>query len=76
MELLWAWINDRKLLVKGEGDLILQGQLPTKGLAADMTPHEAFYGRKPDMGLARVWGCMVQYREPAGPTHKLLPRKE
>ncbi|CAI5952689.1 unnamed protein product [Closterium sp. NIES-64] len=39
-----------------------------------MTPHEAFYGRKPNLGFARVWGSMVQYREPAGPDHKLLPK--
>ncbi|CAI5498604.1 unnamed protein product [Closterium sp. Naga37s-1] len=53
-----------------------KGRLPTKGLAADMTPHEAFYGRKPNMGFARVWGCMAQYREPVGPDHKLLPRSK
>ncbi|CAI5961588.1 unnamed protein product [Closterium sp. NIES-65] len=49
-------------------------RLPTKGLQADMTPHKAFYGRKPNLGFARVWGSMVQYREPAGPDHKLLPK--
>ncbi|CAI5994383.1 unnamed protein product [Closterium sp. NIES-64] len=51
-----------------------KNRLPTKGLRADMTSHEAFYGRKPNLGFARVWGSMVQYREPAGPDHKLLPK--
>ncbi|CAI5521979.1 unnamed protein product [Closterium sp. Naga37s-1] len=60
-------------LKEGDGS---KGRLPTKGLAADMTPHEAFYGRKPNMGFARVWGCMAQYREPVGPDHKLLPRSK
>ncbi|CAI5994708.1 unnamed protein product [Closterium sp. NIES-65] len=60
-------------LKEGDGS---KGMLPTKGLAADMTPHEAFYGRKPNMGFARVWGCMAQYREPVGPDHKLLPRSK
>ncbi|CAI5946738.1 unnamed protein product [Closterium sp. NIES-64] len=39
-----------------------------------MTPHEAFYGRKPNLGFARVWGSMVQYREPAGLDNKLLSK--
>ncbi|CAI5533166.1 unnamed protein product [Closterium sp. Naga37s-1] len=60
-------------LKEGDGS---KGRLPTKGLAADTTPHEAFYGRKPNMGFVRVWGCMAQYREPAGPDHKLLPRSK
>ncbi|CAI5501606.1 unnamed protein product [Closterium sp. Naga37s-1] len=60
-------------LNEGDGS---KGRLSTKGLAADMTPHEAFYGRKPNMGFARVWGCMAQYREPVGPDHKLLPRRK
>ncbi|CAI5999709.1 unnamed protein product [Closterium sp. NIES-65] len=45
-----------------------------KGLAADVTPHEAFYKRKPNLEFLRVWGCMTQYGEAAGPDHKLLPR--
>ncbi|GJP81254.1 hypothetical protein CLOP_g11416 [Closterium sp. NIES-67] len=74
-------LADSGLPLKFWGDALgmacwVKNRLPTKGLAADMTPHEAFYGRKPNMGLARVWGCMVQYREPAGPTHKLLPRSK
>ncbi|CAI5936111.1 unnamed protein product [Closterium sp. NIES-64] len=60
-------------LKEGDGS---KRRLPTKGLAADMTPHEAFYRRKPNMGFARVWGCMAQYREPVGPDHKLLPRSK
>ncbi|CAI7855694.1 unnamed protein product [Closterium sp. NIES-54] len=52
----------------------LKKLLPTKGLAADITPHEAFYKRKPNLEFIRVWGCMPQYREAAGPDHKLLPR--
>ncbi|CAI7897863.1 unnamed protein product, partial [Closterium sp. NIES-53] len=28
----------------------------------------------PSLEFLRVWGCMTQYREPAGPDHKLLPR--
>ncbi|CAI7789102.1 unnamed protein product [Closterium sp. NIES-54] len=50
--------------------------LPTKAFAADMTPHEAFYGRKPNMGFVRVWGCMARYREPTGLNHKILPRNK
>ncbi|CAI7860139.1 unnamed protein product [Closterium sp. NIES-53] len=52
----------------------MKNRLPTTGLAADITPHEAFYHRKPSLEFLRVWGCMTQYREPAGPDHKLLPR--
>ncbi|GJP63816.1 hypothetical protein CLOP_g20858 [Closterium sp. NIES-67] len=52
----------------------LKNRMPTKGLAADITPYEAFYKRKPNLGFLRVWGCMVQYREPTGPDHKLLSR--
>ncbi|CAI7805543.1 unnamed protein product [Closterium sp. NIES-53] len=74
-------LADSGLPLKYWGDALgmacwVKNRLPTKGRAADMTPHEAFYGRKPNMGFARVWGCMAQYREPVGPDHKLLPRSK
>ncbi|CAI5949631.1 unnamed protein product [Closterium sp. NIES-65] len=74
-----SMLADSGLPLKFWGDALAmacwsKNRLPTKGLQADMTPHEAFYGRKPNLGFARVWGSMVQYREPAGPDHKLLPK--
>ncbi|CAI7840672.1 unnamed protein product, partial [Closterium sp. NIES-53] len=74
-----SMLADSKLPLTYWGDALgmacwLKNRLPTKGLAAEMTPHEAFYKRKPNLKFLRVWGCMTQYSPPAGANHKLLPR--
>ena len=35
----------------------LRNRLPTSTLPANVTPFEAFYGKKPDLSHLRVWGC-------------------
>ncbi|CAI7807960.1 unnamed protein product [Closterium sp. NIES-54] len=74
-----SMLADSKLPLTYWGDALgmacwLKNRLPTKGLAAEMTPYDAFYKRKPDLKFLRVWGCMTQYRPPTGADHKLLPR--
>ncbi|CAI7755429.1 unnamed protein product [Closterium sp. NIES-54] len=74
-----SMIADSKLPLTYWGDALgmacqLKNRLPTKGLVADKKPHEAFYKRKPNLKFLQVWGCMTQYRPPAGADHKLLPR--
>ena len=32
-------------------------RLFTSALPEDSTPHEAFFGSKPDLSMLRVWGC-------------------
>jgi len=44
------------------GDAVLTVQyvcnrVPTSTLPLDKTPHEVFYGKKPDLSHLRVWGC-------------------
>ncbi|CAI7870734.1 unnamed protein product [Closterium sp. NIES-54] len=79
LESVRSMLSDSGLPLSYWGDALgmacwLKNRLPTTGLAADITPHEAFYHRKPSLEFLRVWGCMTQYRELAGPDHKLLPR--
>ncbi|CAI7825283.1 unnamed protein product, partial [Closterium sp. NIES-53] len=74
-----SMLADSKLPLTYWGDALgmacwLKNRLPTKGLTTEMTPHEAFYKRKPNLKFLRVWGCMTQYRPPARADHKLLPR--
>ena len=36
---------------------LVRNRVPTSTLPLDQTPHEAFYGTKPDLSHLRVWGC-------------------
>ncbi|CAI7879758.1 unnamed protein product [Closterium sp. NIES-53] len=79
LEGMRSLLADSNLTLHYWGDALgmecwLKNRLPTKGLAAYITPHEAFYKRKPNLEFLCVWGCMMQYQEAAGSDHKLLPR--
>ncbi|CAI7890883.1 unnamed protein product [Closterium sp. NIES-53] len=42
----------------------LKNRRPTIALPSGITPFEAWHGKKPDVSMLRVFGCMAQYRIP------------
>ena len=51
------------------GDAILYtthilNQVPTRALAGDLTPHEAFIGNKPSIAHLRIFGCKAHVHVP------------
>ena len=43
----------------------LRNRLPTNTHGGKMTPYEAWYGRRPDLGHLRTYGCLVHARIPS-----------
>ena len=52
----------------------LQNLLPTRVLQAGETPFIKAMGKKPDLSLLKVFGCMCQYLLPEGQRTKLTPK--
>ena len=55
----------------------VHNRLPTRGLTPLMSPYHKLYGRMPDLGSLRVWGCLCFVRleksQRAQPSTKVSP---
>ena len=49
----------------------VRNRLPTTALKENETPYERWYGRKPDVGHLRVFGCMAYGHVPDRERRKL-----
>ena len=52
----------------------LRNRAPTKGLRGDLTPFEAFGGRKPNVENLRAWGCKCAVHIPDAQRRKMDPK--
>lgn len=54
----------------------LRNQIPTTAFKRGMTPYEQWYGRKPDLGHLKVFGCMAYAHIPDVQRKKLDKKAE
>lgn len=73
-----SMLKERKVPMQYWGEAVrhavsMLNKLPTRAMSVT-TPHEAWFGRKPDVEYLKVFGCIVFVKTPAVHTKKLDDR--